>query len=302
MRLELGELKSINSQAVECEEQLKSALQKVQVELESISRNIDSSLLKSANLNFGGRLAHASSSITTAFANVIQFFASQLEAYNVNLEDVHQKITNLINIIDGCIDANGSIVKSFKEANISYTPATEYDMSNLHKFLDYYEGSGEIAANGDYVIYVDSDGSLTAGPGMHISNVVGDTSGYYAGGTISKDLIDKAVEQGLVNIRANIENVLATEEFSNLSLTDSQLDSLTSLLYNTGNIEERTPYFLNKYKQALENNTTLYEWTTKYWVNAGEQFMPGLARRRAGENVLFEQGYDAWIEWLKNNP
>ena len=183
-----------------------------------------------------------------------------------------------------------------------YTETSEYDLSNLNAFLLSYEGAPMYDSN-NYKVYTDSDGSLTAGPGLHLNNynleqyviTTTDSSGNVVR-YIDKSKVDVAYSQCVAGFRNSITDCLKTEKYSNITLNDAQVDSLTSLLYNTGKNPE---YFLDKYVEATNSGTTLYEHCTKNWVTDGTTRLEGLARRRKAEAVLFEKGYDAYYEFMK---
>ena len=183
-----------------------------------------------------------------------------------------------------------------------YTETSEYDLSNLNAFLITFEGAPMYDSN-NYRVYPDSDGSLTAGPGLHLSNYnleqyVVTTTG--ADGSvvkyIDKSKVDAAYSQYVANARNSVINCLKTDKYSDLNLNDAQVDSLTSIIYNTGKNPE---YFLDKYVEAESLGTTLYEHCTKNWVTDGTTRLEGLVRRRKAEAVLFEKGYDAYYEFMK---
>ena len=181
------------------------------------------------------------------------------------------------------------------EANYPYnfTETSEYDSSKLDELILNFEGA-PTDGNGNYKVYTDSDGSLTAGPGLHLSHYGLESEVH--NGVISKEKVDAAYGQYVSEVRTSITNCLETDKYSSLNLNDAQVDSLTSLLYNTGKNPE---YFLDKCVEAQNSGTSLYDYCTKYWVTDGTNTLQGLVKRRAAEAVLFEKGYDAYYEFMK---
>ncbi len=226
---------------------------------------------------------------------------SCLNEYNNKIIPALNKLANGINaycIATEELAANGNAgmtPSEWAEANpaTGYTATANYDSSKLDELILNFEGA-PTDGNGNYKVYTDSDGSLTAGPGLHLSHYGLESQVH--NGVISKEAVDAAYSQYVAGVRTSITNCLETDKYSSLNLNDAQVDSLTSLLYNTGKNPE---YFLDKCVEAQNNGTTLYDYCTKYWVTDGTNTLQGLVKRRAAEAVLFEQGYDAYYNFMK---
>lgn len=245
--------------------------------------------------------------------NITNNMDNQIKKYTELNEEIKSKIKILGGLIEEVINGNSLVLygengqvsemtyqQMVKMANLSYTPTEQYDMSNLRNFVSAYEGTTNVKYI-DGVKYYQKQWDVNgwaAGPGVHLEWV-----GEYTSpdpNYVPADVVDAAAENLLANIRTDIETSIQNNEaYSNLELTDSQIDSLTSLLYNTGKQPE---YFLDRYVNAEANGTTLYDYSTQYWVNAGGVRYNGLVTRRAGEHVLAEYGYDAWVEWNAAHP
>lgn len=224
-----------------------------------------------------------------------------LNEYNNKIIPALNKLANGINAYCMATEelaANGitgMTPSEWAEANpaTGYTATSEYDSSKLDDLILTFEGA-PTDGNGNYKVYTDSDGSLTAGPGLHLSHYGLESQVH--NGVISKEAVDAAYSQYVAGVRTSITNCLETDKYSSLNLNDAQVDSLTSLLYNTGKNPE---YFLDKCVEAQNNGTTLYDYCTKYWVTDGTNTLQGLVKRRAAEAVLFDQGYDAYYNFMK---
>lgn len=226
---------------------------------------------------------------------------SCLNEYNTKILPAIEKLANGINAYCMATEelaANGitgMTPSEWAEQNpmTGYTATSEYDSSKLDDLILTFEGA-PTDGNGNYKVYTDSDGSLTAGPGLHLSHYGLESQVH--NGVISKEAVDAAYSQYVAGVRTSITNCLETDKYSSLNLNDAQVDSLTSLLYNTGKNPE---YFLDKCVEAQNSGMSLYDYSTKYWVTDGTNTLPGLVKRRAAEAVLFEQGYDAYYEFMK---
>lgn len=272
-----SELTRISSRSKQLNEEVGVTFSNINSTLSEISSIINSGRLTSNNKKLGDTMNIISKNVRNSLISINNFLDDQLSKYTESVADALDALNKLINFIDNTF--------------VSYTPTSQYDASKLHDFLVAYEGPGKMK-DGKYVVYVDTDGSLTAGPGIHLSHIKGiNVNNYQNGSVIDKSLVDNAVDNLVLNIRRNIENTLSTEQFSDIKLNDAQIDSMTSLLYNTG---QSPSYFLKKYKEAQSQGMTLYDYCTSYWVNSGGTKLPGLVKRREAESILFEQGYDAW--------
>ena len=300
MEIDLVEIIRINSRLGDIKNQMNILLGRINSEIGKINNNINSSELVTANRNVMENIYDLSVVLNTDLPKIEEFIDKQIKEYQGINEDALTALNKLVSLLNGVFSSGGVIKQTVNQFYSVLTPTSEYNMSDLISAVTFFEGKGKQNDNGDYIIYKDTDGSLTAGPGLHISHLGYDVSKYSVGDTISKEVVDAGASKMLGNIRTGIENALKEEKYADLNLNDAQVDSLTSLLYNTG----RSPnYFLNKCVEAKANNQTLYEYCTQYWVNGrlpnGEKVkMTGLVNRRRNENVLFEQGYDAFKQLI----
>lgn len=286
VKVDVGELTRLSSRSKDLNTEIGVTFNKINGTLSEISSIIKSGYITGGNQKLKETISIISNNVKNSLININEFLDSQLSNYNTTVEEALNDLRKLITFLDDTFAGSAT-----SKNGDSFTTTSEYDVTNLHEFLVSYEGTGKMR-DGKYVVYVDSDGSLTAGPGMHLSNIKGiNVNDYQKGSVISKEIIDDAVNKTILNTRQKVENALATEQFSNVNLNDAQIDSLTSLLYNTG---KSPSYFLKKYQEAQSQGTTLYDYCTQYWVNSNGTKLPGLVNRRMGENILFEQGYDAW--------
>lgn len=283
INVDVGELTRVSSRSKELNDEIGTTFSNICGVLSDISSIVNSGSLTSNNQRLSDAMTTISSNVKNSLVNINLFLDSQLARYNTSVKEALTSLTSLISFLNDTF--------SLSVSGGTYTPTSEYDVADLHEFLVTYEGKGPMH-NGDYVVYVDTDGSLTAGPGIHLSHIDGiNVNNYRKGSIISKEVVDKAVSETILSTRQKLENALASEKFNDIKLNDAQMDSMTSLLYNTG---KSPSYFLNKYQEAKSQGTTLYDYCTQYWVNANGTRLSGLVNRRMGENILFEQGYDAW--------
>ncbi len=185
---------------------------------------------------------------------------------------------------------------------LDFTPTENYNAEKLADAIMFWEigtpetmiAFGILDSSGqNYIVNRDSDGSLSVGPGLHLDVLGFNPSEYKVGDQMSKEYIDSRYQEILKNCRKYLEDTLAKEEFSDIHFNDAQMDSFTSLIYNSG--QGRTEYFLRKYQEAQAQGMSFYDYCGQYWTNG----MQALAKRRKGESVLFEKGYDAFAEWHK---
>lgn len=183
-------------------------------------------------------------------------------------------------------------------------------ISLLKEYIRSWEGTPP-QGNDDtkYKIFDDKTGTLTVGYGITIANygdqlrAAGATS-LNENDEIDKDIVD-AIEESV--IRSKLESVKSAT--SELELKEYQLHSLTSFMYNVGNIEG----FVEKCKQywnpetddqyEAKNNVAdfnhgLYTNYFGKYVYAKGEFLKGLENRRKSEWTLFQTGYyDKLDKW-----
>lgn len=108
----------------------------------------------------------------------------------------------------------------------------------------------------------------------------GHTRGVTPDMTISKSTAIKWLEEDL---RAAKEIVLLNTR--GIHLTTSQLDALTSFVFNIGSTRFRQSTLLRKIKAGANPKDIATEFSR--WVKAGNTVLPGLVKRRAWETQKF---------------
>lgn len=192
-------------------------------------------------------------------------------------------------------------IRTGSSASTAVDPLDYLDLSNprptsggkIAAFLAMYEGTGP--TNGDnYVVYCNSGDIPTVGHGITLQNNVSELAHYgisvsspysqYCGKEYPKKTIDKVFILSLKKYQDGVRNILAQNSISNLA--NHQMDALTSLKYNTGN--------LNGFPNAYRSYGSTESLCTKYWndhiVMKGSQYENGLRRRRKAECNLFVYG------------
>jgi len=160
--------------------------------------------------------------------------------------------------------------------------------SDLINFIDVMEG-GEATktANNTYVIECIGDGAHTVGNGVtfeynqdKFQKYGIDTSQYGCGDELPVDVIDQIRAEIIEDTRESVESYLAS---NGISLKDYQVDALTSLKYQRGNLNG----FAENYKKYGETQGLWDNWFS--WVGTSDRF-PGTYTRREVEWELFTTG------------
>lgn len=195
-------------------------------------------------------------------------------------ENIKKKIAKEIKE-DSTTDA---ILKEKHKNTTESRKENEAGNTNLINFLTFEEGHTPLSADGKYYLISDSlDGVATAGSGVTLKNCASyfakygiDVNNYKAGDYIPVDIVDK-VKSDLVADKRNYVINLAQE--NNITLTDNQIDALTSRAYQFGNIEK----FPAAYKEAGGDIDTFVQ---NYMMSGG------YSNRRERESNLFKNGYN----------
>jgi murein DD-endopeptidase MepM/ murein hydrolase activator NlpD/GH24 family phage-related lysozyme (muramidase) len=188
--------------------------------------------------------------------------------------------SNTVDPLDGYIDPDN--------------PRPTSSSSDLVNMLIGLEGAP--MSGSDYLVYCNSNDVPTVGPGITLTYNASVFAEYgyplttsnsyynYCGTTMSTEIVDQVFAAVLNNFQTDVKATLAS---NGLSLASYQIDALTSLKYNCGNING----FVSAYKtygatQALCNN---------WWINKASSGTYGavLKKRRTKECNLFLTGiYD----------
>lgn len=165
--------------------------------------------------------------------------------------------------------------------------------TKLAAFLASLEGTGP--TDGDnYVVYCIDGDIPTVGHGITLGNnvpqfaqvgiTVSSPFSQYCGKSYPKTVIDQVYNLVLKKHQNNVKNSLAQSGISNL--VNHQVDALTSLEYNTGN--------LNGFASAYNTYSSSDRICTGFWhehiIMRGSIFETGLRNRRKKECNLFVHG------------
>ncbi len=168
------------------------------------------------------------------------------------------------------------------------TPRTVSSSNNLLKFVELWEGHSPIDGN-DYVVEDIGDGVRTVGSGVTLEYNVElfkkygiDVNDYPIGSKIPISIVDQIKLEILDEHRSRVENLLVN---NSITLKGYQIDALTSMSYNLGNVND----FPEAYKAYGDTEALRDNWFLLY-VSKGSQFEVGLTRRRNAEFKLFHTG------------
>ena len=106
----------------------------------------------------------------------------------------------------------------------------------------------------------------------------------YCGTTMNKSVVDQIFADRLNQDRESVKALCAS---NGLTLNDNQLDALTSLKYNHGNING----FFEAYASYGSTDALCTNWWNETAVMPGTQFEQGLRNRRQKECKIFVHGY-----------
>lgn len=192
-------------------------------------------------------------------------------------------------------------IRTGASASSAVDPMEFLDLSNprpvastkLAAFLEMFEGTGPM--NGDnYVVYCNSGDIPTVGHGITLQYNVNELAQFgievsapysnYCGREFPKDAVDKVFGVVLKRFQDNVRNSLAQNSISNLA--NHQVDALTSLMYNTGNLDG----FYNAYRSYSNTESLCTSYWNSHYVMVGTQYENGLRRRRKAECNMFVHG------------
>ena len=210
--------------------------------------------------------------------------SARREQLDINKKTAEENIKNKIAKEIKEDSTTDAILKEKHKNTTESRKENEVGNTNLINFLTFEEGHTPLSADGKYYLISDSlDGVATAGSGVTLKNCASyfakygiDVNNYKAGDYIPVDIVDK-VKSDLVADKRNYVINLAHE--NNITLTDNQIDALTSRAYQFGNIEK----FPAAYKEAGGDIDTFVQ---NYMMSGGYN------NRRERESNLFKNGYN----------
>ena len=155
-------------------------------------------------------------------------------------------------------------------------------------WLNSWEGSGKKDGN-YYIVENIGDGVRTVGSGVTLEHNADSfaTHGiniedYPVGSKIPIAIVDEIEMIEVNKKRSYIENVLSR---NSILLEEKQIQSLVSMMYNTGNIDG----FVDAYRKYGNTNDFYNNWFFRV-IMRGTDFEAGLTRRRNAEWALFSIG------------
>jgi murein DD-endopeptidase MepM/ murein hydrolase activator NlpD/GH24 family phage-related lysozyme (muramidase) len=160
----------------------------------------------------------------------------------------------------------------------------------LATFIGNFEGTGP--TNGDnYVVYCNKGDVPTVGHGLALMYNVArfakygiDTSTLTCGSEVAKDVCDKVYEDRLNEDKTSVEAELSSH---GITLNENQINALSSLHFNCGNING----FFDAYSTyGSTDNLCTGWWNSKANSNSGGTVLQGLITRRQKECSLFVNG------------
>ena len=210
--------------------------------------------------------------------------SARREQLDINKKTAEENIKNKIAKEIKEDSTTDAILKEKHKNTTESRKENEAGNTNLINFLTFEEGHTPLSADGKYYLISDSlDGVATAGSGVTLKNCASyfakygiDVNNYKAGDYIPVDIVDK-VKSDLVADKRNYVINLAQE--NNITLTDNQIDALTSRAYQFGNIEKCPA----AYKEAGGDIDTFVQ---NYMMSGG------YSNRRERESNLFKNGYN----------
>ena len=210
--------------------------------------------------------------------------SARREQLDINKKTAEENIKNKIAKEIKEDSTTDAILKEKHKNTTESRKENEVGNTNLINFLTFEEGHTPLSADGKYYLISDSlDGVATAGSGVTLKNCASyfakygiDVNNYKAGDYIPVDIVDK-VKSDLVADKRNYVINLAKE--NNITLTDNQIDALTSRAYQFGNIEK----FPAAYKEA---GGDIDAFVQNYMMSGGYN------NRRERESNLFKNGYN----------
>lgn len=157
-------------------------------------------------------------------------------------------------------------------------------------WMESWEGAGR--KEGDYYIVENlGDNAHTVGSGVTLEYCgdifrqygINPNEYKYHGAKIKADIVEKVKLERFNQDRSAVERELAS---CSVTLTENQLQALTSNRYNVGNVDG----LCKAYKKYGDTEDFYNNWLLPSKLLRGTQFEKGLRRRRAAEWDLFHRG------------
>lgn len=159
----------------------------------------------------------------------------------------------------------------------------------LEEFVSSMEGTGPTSGN-DYLVYCNSGDIPTVGHGItlqynieYFSKYGINASALTCGSAVSKEVADSIYYE---RMNADKETVRSLLSSLGITLAETQIDALTSLKFNHGNIDG----FSSAYSTYGNTSALCTNWWNEYAVMSGSAFEQGLRTRRQKECNLFVTG------------
>lgn len=168
------------------------------------------------------------------------------------------------------------------------TPRVVFTGDEFLSWINSWEGSSP--REGDYYIVEDiGDGVRTVGSGVVLEFNVErfaqygiNTDDYPVGSKMPVSIVDQVELEEIAKRRSYVENVLAS---NSITLSENQMQALTSMVYNCGNING----FVDAYNRYGDTQEFFDNWFLRA-ISKGTIFEKGLTRRRYAEWSLFHAG------------
>lgn len=104
MKIELAELQRIASRSQDIETELNNELTKMNMTLDEICTNVQSSELTASNQNLTRAIADVSNKIQINLPKIIEFLQSQIASYEATNTSTRQQIDSLISSVNSTFE------------------------------------------------------------------------------------------------------------------------------------------------------------------------------------------------------
>lgn len=171
---------------------------------------------------------------------------------------------------------------------------TKSDDKKLINFISGEEGGPKNSSKTKYVVYCNPGDPPTVGRGITLEYNTSLFEKYgiklnspysqYCGKEMDIEILDKMF---LERIQKDVDAVKKELKNNNINnFKTNQIDALTSLHYNTGNLDE----FVDAYKKYGSTDQLCTNWWQTHYINKGTIYEAGLKARRTRECNLFVHG------------
>lgn len=107
MRIELSEMMRLKGRIADLNDELGRTFGSIRNDISSIGNNILSSPLSKPNLEFSNKIASVSGTLETTMNQLMEFFDSQINQYQVTNEEAEAELVKLVNTISTTFAAEG---------------------------------------------------------------------------------------------------------------------------------------------------------------------------------------------------